>query len=311
MGDASPHDWPPDDNLPPPDQDGNPPMEAVGPQQTPPTIPPILPPGLATSTGFVTFDGMIIPYARPAPREVTYSGVELINYPLLRALLEILAVVGGTFMGGLGISLTLYFVMRAHDERDISIPSTLVLGTAMIVLCVSLLRQMKLPLSSIGLSTHRLASNILLGVGGFVGLLILLIIILSIVTMLFPSTMTQLERHGEETTQAIREVIPRTSIRVMLPFLTFVAFWEELVFRGFLLTRLKVLLKSWWLVVPVGSLLFGLGHFYEGGLLGILKTAILGMIFGLLFAWRKSLVPAIVFHLIWNSFALLTMNAQP
>lgn len=86
------------------------------------------------------------------------------------------------------------------------------------------------------------------------------------------------------------------------------AFFEELVFRGFLLDRLMVLLgpgrgrKA--LACVVGAALFGLMHAYQG-MFGILMTATIGLVFSIAyFAFGRNLWALIVAHGLINSYTM-------
>lgn len=76
---------------------------------------------------------------------------------------------------------------------------------------------------------------------------------------------------------------------------------EEVVFRGFLLYLLSAVfptISNYLMVIAVG-LLFGLAHFYQG-LKGILKTALLGTLFGLLYLGTDSLILCVVLHFLFD-----------
>lgn len=105
----------------------------------------------------------------------------------------------------------------------------------------------------------------------------------------------------------------------LLPLAMFVGFWEELVFRGFLLGRLRLALGAGEgsapsrtvLAVVFTGILFGGAHGYQGPT-GLLQTSILGMVFGLLTVWRKSIWPAVIAHLTIDAFSLFMLRvAKP
>lgn len=75
-----------------------------------------------------------------------------------------------------------------------------------------------------------------------------------------------------------------------------IAVIEECVYRGLFVLYAAALLgiDPWWLVPPV-SVLFGLGHRYQGWL-GVVGTGGLGLAFGIVTAGTGSLWPAIVLH---------------
>jgi len=72
---------------------------------------------------------------------------------------------------------------------------------------------------------------------------------------------------------------------------------EELIYRGFLLHYFHVLpfhLSLTWALV-VASMIFGVGHLYQGGV-GSLTTAVLGFVFGCLFVITGNLALPMVLH---------------
>lgn len=94
----------------------------------------------------------------------------------------------------------------------------------------------------------------------------------------------------------------------VLPLALFVGLWEELVFRGFLLGRLRVAFPNRaGLAIAVSAILFGAGHGYQG-LLGFVQTTSVGIAFGVLTVWRKSLWPAVIAHLAIDSIGLVLLR---
>lgn len=83
---------------------------------------------------------------------------------------------------------------------------------------------------------------------------------------------------------------------------------EEILFRGFLITRISKFLKSRKtadvLALFITSALFGLCHLYQGWS-GVISTGIIGFIFGVIFlAFHKNLWYAILTHGFVNMAAL-------
>ena len=103
----------------------------------------------------------------------------------------------------------------------------------------------------------------------------------------------------------------------ILPLTVFVGFWEETVFRGFLLGRLRAALPA--TDTPRGTFLrdavavalcgvcFGAGHGYQGAL-GLMQTTTAGIVLGAVTIWRGSLWPAIGAHLAIDTFGLLVIK---
>ena len=85
------------------------------------------------------------------------------------------------------------------------------------------------------------------------------------------------------------KIVPRNraELSVFLLVALTAGVWEELVYRGFLL----------WLLMPIigvpgaiaaSAAVFGIGHAYQG-IRGVIATALVGLVFALLYAWTASL----------------------
>lgn len=72
---------------------------------------------------------------------------------------------------------------------------------------------------------------------------------------------------------------------------------EELIYRGYLQRQLWSLTGSLPAALILQSLIFGCGHIYQGWK-PALVTAIYGLIFGLVAAWRRSIIPGAIAHAI-------------
>ena len=72
-------------------------------------------------------------------------------------------------------------------------------------------------------------------------------------------------------------------------------FCEELVYRGYLQRQLWSLTKSLPLALVLQAIIFACGHLYQGWR-PALVTAIYGLIFGLVAAWRRSIIPGAIAH---------------
>jgi len=79
--------------------------------------------------------------------------------------------------------------------------------------------------------------------------------------------------------------------------MVFIGFYEEIVFRGVMLSRLRVLFGKRSIVWPIviSSVIFGALHSYQGPL-GIIQTTMLGILFGIVAAWRRDIWSCIVAH---------------
>ncbi len=87
----------------------------------------------------------------------------------------------------------------------------------------------------------------------------------------------------------------------------FAAAFEELVFRGFLVPRLRSVTGSWVAAVVLANVAFASGHLYEG-VAALFQTFAIGVYFSLLLLWRGRLESAIFGHASFNiaMFAVIT-----
>jgi membrane protease YdiL (CAAX protease family) len=85
---------------------------------------------------------------------------------------------------------------------------------------------------------------------------------------------------------------------------TVVAIAEETIFRGYLIHRFKALTGSTAAAVLFSSLIFAVGHGYEG-MAGMISIFVLGLIFALIYLWRKSLVAPMVMHFLTDFVSIV------
>ncbi len=97
----------------------------------------------------------------------------------------------------------------------------------------------------------------------------------------------------------------------ILPVALFAGFNEEVMFRGFLMHRFRVVFgdtrRGLVLSVLVSSALFAVGHGYQG-LLGVVQTFVAGACLATVAAVRKSLWPSIVAHAAIDLFGLVALH---
>ena len=70
---------------------------------------------------------------------------------------------------------------------------------------------------------------------------------------------------------------------------------EEIVYRGYLQPQLRALSGNLALAIGLQAIIFAIGHLYQGWKPAII-TGIYGMAFGILAAWRKSIIPGMIAH---------------
>jgi membrane protease YdiL (CAAX protease family) len=246
-----------------------------------------------------------IPIARPvAPATPGYAPHQPRIGPW-RALAELILLIPAGLFG----SIVGFFVAHAlgiRDERWEGLAATIGMGMGALA-AAALLATLDGPRAPpIGWTPRDLGLNIWIGAGA---LLLTYVVATSIAWSLWLISPETIQRITEDNTatKAVRERIPDLPVREMAILMTFVAVWEEVVFRGFILTRLYALLRRWWLAIPLSALLFGSVHLYEGAL-AVGLISVFGVILALLFCWRRSLIPCITMHFMHNMLMLLLLK---
>ncbi len=88
-------------------------------------------------------------------------------------------------------------------------------------------------------------------------------------------------------------------------------FCEEAVFRGYLMTRIRMIgnFPSWTIPVILSSLIFGVPHLYQG-FAGVVVITVLGAIFAISYIRYKTIWPAIIAHFFLDSLNLIIPQVE-
>jgi uncharacterized protein len=83
-----------------------------------------------------------------------------------------------------------------------------------------------------------------------------------------------------------------------------VAFSEEIIFRGYLILRFKGATASTFWAVLFSTLVFSLGHSYEGSA-GLVTVGAMGLKFSLIYLWRGNLITVITMHFLQDFVSIV------
>ena len=102
---------------------------------------------------------------------------------------------------------------------------------------------------------------------------------------------------GPSHSESLGFLNPRGTVEVTLWVVMSMTagFCEELVYRGYLQRQGLALTGNAALAVLAPAIVFGAGHWYQGSKMVIVIT-VLGVLFGILAQWRKSLRPGMISH---------------
>lgn len=84
----------------------------------------------------------------------------------------------------------------------------------------------------------------------------------------------------------------------------FVGIYEEILFRGFVLTRLRALSRGILWPVVISSVIFGSLHFTQG-IMGMCQTTVVGLVLATVAARSRSLWPCMIAHALIDSTSLV------
>jgi membrane protease YdiL (CAAX protease family) len=103
-------------------------------------------------------------------------------------------------------------------------------------------------------------------------------------------------------------ISPRGSAGYFLAFIMVmvVAVTEETIFRGYLILRFKSIWASAGTAAVLSSLIFSLGHGYEGTS-GVITIGTMGLVLAFIYIWRKSLVAPMVIHFLQDFLAIILL----
>lgn len=179
------------------------------------------------------------------------------------------------------------------------LPTVLMLWGIVLIILLALWRE-KASLSSIGMGMPTLTH---LGIG------ILFFLASSMVLMVVQLLLAALGLSFNDNTEQILAMAGEHMGWWLAVSIT-AAVCEEVIYRGYLMTRLKGVLKSGWIVPVIASMFaFSSGHLYQG-VGGAILIGIYGMMFCLLYIYTGSVWPGIVAHFIQDYSAVFLYHLQ-
>lgn len=216
-----------------------------------------------------------------------------------RGLIEIVA----AFIAVNVIASVLYIVFaHRYTDHRWAVAAVAFAQTAAVPLLLGYVRLAGHPLSTVGVRSGSVLVDVILGIALALALIAVIMILSTAAEALVPG----LAGNTEQNAQKVQQMIPRMPPRLLLAMAACVALYEELLFRGFFLTRLRPLLRRWWLCVLVSGALFTGMHWYQTGFSQFL-IFIVAIALGAMFVVRRSLLPVIVAHFVFDAAQLVRM----
>ena len=185
---------------------------------------------------------------------------------------------------------------HSMDLRRLLLPSLAVRAVISMVVVACIVRSRRQTAASLGVTADRLGRNLLVGLGALVVAYVLIYAIMLPLAFAWPGAIDQMQ----ENVWRIRRVMPDLNPAGFLAVAATVGVYEELLFRGFLMTRLRRGLGSWTGSVMISTAVFTSLHGMDQTPAALVLITVLSLVFSAVTIWRRSIVPAIVAHALWD-----------
>lgn len=177
--------------------------------------------------------------------------------------------------------------------------ATILRDLALLSLVLFFLWRNREPLSMIGWTTR--------GVRRDIGLGLLLFIPFLFGTSLLESALLRAGFTAPSTPgPSLFDLAGRREVPLAFILVLVVAITEESIFRGYLILRLRAITGRTAIAVMVSSVIFSVGHGYEGSA-GVVTVGVMGCVFAIIYLWRGSLTAPIVLHFLQDFMSILLL----
>ncbi len=234
--------------------------------------------------------------AVPPPR--LYPDADLTR---LQALADLAIMFGCVVVGDIAIELGGRWAADAFPELGVLWTNTF-MGLVTIAVVIGVVRIRRMPIASIGLAVPHRARAL---VGTVFALPACYMVIFPAVGLYLYLAGVDVAGLAEERKEFFA-MVPETSVMSLLLLGVFTGLHEELLFRGFILTRLNALFRSKVAAIAsiaVSGVLFGLLHWYQGPI-GVIQTTAVGLVLGTIVTLTRSIWPAIITHGLVNAIGI-------
>jgi membrane protease YdiL (CAAX protease family) len=190
------------------------------------------------------------------------------------------------------------------DIRQVIVPSLAIRLVAVVIVISLILKRRGLSPHSVGVTARGLWVNLPLGAlaaalaGG------LNLVVMTVLIWFWPGLLEQMNQNVDQITALFPKMHPLSTAGVML----MVGMWEELFFRGFLMTRVRRATSSWTLAVLISTAAFVVLHALDQTPAAMIPITILSLVFSMVTIWRRSIIPAILAHVIYDLTVLIFLG---
>jgi len=229
--------------------------------------------------------------------------------------LIILAMMALELLSSLGIHIWLSASGQLGEEgpppqfiQQILMPLLSVRAAWTFLIITILVRVRGLSAASVGLRRRGFIVDVLLGIAATPVAYAAIWFTLGLVYLVWPTIWKEMQ----ENTSRLLEFVPPLGLLGFLPASFLIGTYEELLFRGFLMTRLRRATGSWIIGVIISSAIFTAPHGLDQTKGALIVIGVLSLLLSVLTIWRRSIVPAIVAHALfdYSQFVLLGFSQK-
>jgi membrane protease YdiL (CAAX protease family) len=203
------------------------------------------------------------------------------------------------FLVGPSLAFSFFAVKQGHLGFVLTASATILRDLALVALVAFFLWRNGESYDSIGWSSRDFVNEAVLGLVLFIPFFFL---------MGWVEIALKAVGFSTPTTPGPSFLAARGTVEIVLAFVlvVVVAVAEETIFRGYLILRFESITKSPGLAVVASAVVFALGHGYEGSA-GVVTVGVMGLVFALVYLWRRSLVAAITMHFLQDFLGLVLL----
>lgn len=206
----------------------------------------------------------------------------------------------GVFIGlFLALDLTAQFAAwgLGYDQQSWLLPATVIRTFIVIAIILTILVSRGQPIASVGISGNRLGANVLLGLATLVASFAVYFGVVFPLVHFWPAYAEQMMDNTEFLDSLLGGMEPSMLVLMM----ALVGIYEELIFRGFIMTRLRRVTNSWTLAAVISVVLFTAPHALDQQAAALVPLGLLAILWSVITIWRRSLVPVIIAHFLFNT----------
>lgn len=193
-----------------------------------------------------------------------------------------------------------------HVPKAMLLPTLSLRALGAFAIIALLARRRGFSARSVGLAWSGAPLNLAIGLAALLAIYGLIAVTMMLLWSLWPEVVDEMQ----ENARRIMDLVPNLRPVEFVPVTALIGVYEELVFRGFLMTRLRRATGGWTVAVILSTAVFTALHAFDQTRAALVIVAILSLVFSLVTIWRRSIVPAIVAHALFDLSQLLLLRLQ-